>query len=291
MNFYTLGFVILETILVVATKYFFSLGIHPYFFVLFTGLSASIILLIYLIVSNQIDKSFIKWSVIKTSLATGVFASLANLIGFLGLKMTSVTNYAFLNRTNLLIIPILSWIILKEKIKPIIFPLAGLALIGVLLLTGDWRLMVNISGDSLALLAAVAVSLDFIYQKKAVTKTFKDEVAFWRRLISAFLVGSIWLFTPELGQAMWQYWPWMILFSFGFAMISVFLVRAVASQPVAEFSLFSSIGPLLVALTAFFALNEKLNQYQIAGGALIFGSIFIFNLIKKQESLKLKGKV
>lgn len=277
MNRYTIPFVLLDTLGITATKHLFNLGVHPYFFVLTTGVISSIMLFLYLSLTRQVDQSFFQTQVIKKSAASGIFISLANLLGFLALKIIPATNYILLFRTSLLMIPVLAYLIIKEPVKRQLLPLAVLALIGVWLLTGDIQLYFRISGYSLALSAALMSSLDFIFQKKATASISPDVIAFWRRLVSALLVGSVWLFTPQLGSTQWQYWPYFLIFSLGFFLISLSLIRALKSQPVADFNLYSNITPVLTGLIAFLFLNERLNSFQFAGAGLIMISVLVYN--------------
>lgn len=277
MNKYTVTFVILDALGITATKYFFNLGVHPYFFVLVTGIVSSAMIFLYLSLTHRVNQSFFQTQVIKKSAASGIFISLANLLGFLALKIIPATNYILLFRTSLLMIPVLAWLIIKEPVKRQLLPLAALALIGVWLLTGDVQLYFRISGYSLALSAALMSSLDFIFQKKATASISPDVIAFWRRLVSALLVGSVWLFTPQLGNIQWQYWPYFLIFSLGFFLISLALIRSLKSQPVADFNLYSNITPVLTGLIAFLFLNERLNLFQFAGAGLIMASIIVYN--------------
>lgn len=284
MNKYTIAFVSLDALGITATKYFFNLGVHPYFFVLITGLFTSGFLLIYLLITKQFNRTLFNLKSIKKSFPTALFIALANLFAFLALKIIPATNYVLLLRTSLFMIPILAWIILKEKINLRLFPLAFVTIIGVWLLTGDLKLIISLSGYSLALLAALMSSLDFIYQKRALITISKDVVVFWRRLLSALLVGSFWFFTPRLGEAKWQYWPWFICFSFGFFLLSLVLIRALKSQPVAEFNLLANLTPIIVGLISWWYLKEILSKEQILGAGLIFGSIFVYNLLNRYDS-------
>jgi len=283
MNRYTILFVFLDAFGVTATKYFFTLGIHPYFFVLITGLLTSGFLFAYLGITKQFNYSLFSLKTIKKSLPSALFIALANLFGFLSLKIIPATYYILLFRTSLFMIPILAWLILREKINFKLFPLALVAIIGVWLLTGDWRLIISLSGYSLALLAALMSSLDFIYQKQASIAISKDVVVFWRRLISALLVGSIWWFTPGLGTANWNYFFWFVIFSFGFFLLSLTLIRALKSQPVADFNLLANLTPILVGLLSWWFLKEILTIEQLFGAGLILGSILVYNLLNKYD--------
>jgi len=280
--FYLFLFVVLDAFGVSFSKYFFNLGVHPYFFVFLSGLTAALLLLTYLLIKKISLLKIFNKQTIKSALPTSIFISLASLFGFLSLKYISPTNYALLFRTNLLFIPWLSKIILKEKASWLLYPLGLVVLTGVWLLNNDWTLYFNVSGYSLALLAALMSAFDFIYQKKATININKDVVAFWRRLISAIAVGSIWLLTPQLGFSN-KYFIKIMLFGIGLFLISLALIRALVSQKVAKVNLYSNITVMLIALISYFAFNERLTSIQILGGGLIMGAIIVYNIYGRYD--------
>ena len=79
MNFYNLGFVATEVIMLVVGKYLLNLGIHPYFYGLITGIAAAIIMLTILKL-RPTGKTLI------ASLPTIIFFTTANALGFVALK-------------------------------------------------------------------------------------------------------------------------------------------------------------------------------------------------------------
>ena len=284
-----LCFVVLEAGTTLLMKQLLNLAIHPYFVVLVSGLAASALMAVAFWRQPSFKKELLNLKVIKSIWPTAVFITLGNLFGFAALKLTRATNYILLARTSVLLSPILAWLILREKVNHKIWPLVASVLLGIWLLTGDWRLIFNLSGDSLAALTALTISLDFIWQKRAMIKVPLELMAFWRRLLSAILVGGIWLVTPQLGQTSFHF-TGLGGMALGFAGMSFFMARALKVQAVAEFNLLINLSPVLVGLSAYFLFGERLSGGQLVGAAFIIGSLVTFNLIKKQESLKLKAK-
>jgi len=291
MNVFTLGFILAEACGVLLFKHLLNIGMHPYFIVLTTGILSSLGMGLIYWGKLSFRKNVKKLSSIKASLPSALAISIASLFGFISLKLTTVTNYTFIARLSVLLTPVLAWLILKEKINHKIWPLIMLTIAGILLLTGDWRMAFHISGDSLALLAALGITFDFIFQKKAIRKTTLEAMAFWRRLAHAFLVGSIWLLTPQLGRASVHDIGWILLMSFGYFALSILMAKAINSQTVADFNLYITLTPALVAILAFFLFKDKLNYYQLFGAGLIITSIFVYNLIRKYDSRHNSGKV
>ncbi|HKZ35079.1 MAG TPA: DMT family transporter [Patescibacteria group bacterium] len=278
MNLYNLGFVATEVILLVVGKYLLNTGIHPYFYALVTGVVAAVIIW-------QLKKVKPHLPALITSLPTILFFTIANTLGFAAIKFTTLTNYNFIIQSSLLIMPLTAWLILGEKIRPLIFPLALINLTGIALLSGGRLLPLHFNGDLLALAAAVFVSLDFVWQKKAALKINQDEVAFWRRLISSLALGIFWLLTPTFGRADWQSGLLLIPISLFYVSMSLLMVRCLRIQPVADFNLFITLSPVLTALAAFLWLGETMNQTQFWGAGLILASILVYNWLSKAYDL------
>jgi len=273
MIHYNLWFVATEVILLVVGKYLLNTGIHPYFYGLVTGTFAAVIILV-------LKKINLKLSALVTSLPTILFFTIANSLGFAALKFTTLTNYNFIIQISLLIMPIFGWLFLKEKIRWLIFPLALVNLTGIALLSGLNRLGLEI-GVGLTLLAAVFLSLDFVWQKKAALKISQDEVAFWRRLISSLIIGIFWLLTPQLGTASWGNAMVLIPISLFYVSLSLLMVRCLKIQSVADFNLFITLSPVVTAIAAFLLLKETMNPNQFLGAGLIMASILVYNWYRK----------
>ena len=273
MIHYNLWFVATEVILLVVGKYLLNTGIHPYFYGLVTGTFAAVIILV-------LKKINLKLSALVTSLPTILFFTIANSLGFAALKFTTLTNYNFIIQISLLIMPIFGWLFLKEKIRWLIFPLALVNLTGIALLSGLNRLGLEI-GVGLTLLAAVFLSLDFVWQKKAALKISQDEVAFWRRLISSLIIGIFWLLTPQLGTASWGNAMVLIPISLFYVSLSLLMVRCLKIQSVADFNLFITLSPVLTTIAAFLLLKESMNPNQFLGAGLIMASILVYNWYRK----------
>ena len=265
MNLYNLGFVTTEVILLVIGKYLLNLGIHPYFYALMTGVTAAIIMQIAF-------KLKLTCKTLIASLPTILFFTIANSLGFMALKFSQLT--------SLLIMPFFANWFLQEPIRWIIFPLALFNLTGIALLTGLNQFKLQL-GDGLTLLAAVFVGLDFVWQKKAALKIDQNVVAFWRRLISSIFLGSFWLITPQLGHASWQNGLILIPISLLYVSLSLLMVRALISQPVADFNLFITLSPVLTAMAAYWLLKERMTQTQLIGAFLVLLSIVVYNWYRK----------
>lgn len=291
MSWLILSFVLLESSTFLLFKLLIDANFHPYLLVSLSTLISSIFLLIWYLPSKSFKSQAFRIASIKASLPTALFIGLGNVFGFLALKYILATKYIFLNRISVLISPILAYLLLKEKINNKVWPLIGLTVVGIWLLAGNTETNLNFWGTVLALLTAVTVSLDFIFQKKAMIKLEPEVMAFWRRLLSAFVSLSMWLVLPNLGEFKVSLVPYILLISLGFFAMSICLAKALNKHLVGEFNLLINLSPVLASLGAMVFLKERVSSGQVVGAGLILGSIIIYNLITKYDSRHNSGQV
>ncbi|PJA22772.1 hypothetical protein COX59_02105 [Candidatus Beckwithbacteria bacterium CG_4_10_14_0_2_um_filter_47_25] len=99
MNRYNFWFLTTEVTLLIVGKYLLNTGIHPYFYALVTGVTAGLVILIWLRLRIRLNSLLV-------SLPTILFFTIANSLGFAALKLTSLTNYNFIIQISLLIMPL-----------------------------------------------------------------------------------------------------------------------------------------------------------------------------------------
>ena len=284
MNRYTLAFILLEAFLMISLKYLMTQGIHPYFLVFATGITSTLFLWLWLWLNHQISKANFNSVSLKYSLPSALFFGLANILGFLGLNLTTATNYSLISRSSVIFIPLLALWLIKEKAINVIYPLGVLILVGIKLLSGNNQLLIHWSGDSLAVLAALAASLDFIFQKRALKFVAKDIIAWWRRLVSCLIGGIIWLLTPNLGAINTHYFAFIAVLGLAYVLISLALIRALQKSPVSHFNLFTALTPILVSINGFILFKDRLNSIQLLGAGIILGSILVYNLLSSYDT-------
>jgi drug/metabolite transporter (DMT)-like permease len=283
MSWLILSFVLLESSTFLLFKFLINANFHPYLLVSLSTFISSILLLIWYLPKKSFKSQVFHLTSVKASLPTALFIGLGNVFGFLALKYILATKYIFLNRTSVLLSPILAFWLMKEKINHKIWPLIGLTIIGIWLLAGNIDTNINWFGTALALLTAITVSLDFIYQKKAMIKLLPEVMAFWRRFLSGFVTLSMWLILPKLGVFNVSLIPYVLLLSLGFFAMSICLAKALKKHKVGEFNLLINLTPVLASLGAMILLKEMVTSHQMIGAGLILGSIVIYNLITNYD--------
>ena len=117
MNWWTLGFVLFEVILLITAKFVLNIQLHPYYYISIISLITSLELLIFLKITNRIKVGFWSLKTIKSIVPSSLFIGLASAFGFLSIKLTTATNYALINKTTTLMSPLLAFIILREPVN------------------------------------------------------------------------------------------------------------------------------------------------------------------------------
>lgn len=220
------------------------------------------------------DKKTIKYAFILGLILLGMFISMT-----FGLKYTTASNAGFLISLSVVLIPIISFVFLKQKIEKSVAVGVFLALIGIALLTLDAQFKINI-GDLLCILCALFCSVHVI-----VIGIFTKEVD--SIALGALQLGFagifsmvISLFTENMKL------PDTALSWFSVLMLSVFctaigyIVQSAAQQytSATHTGLILSLEPVFSAVLAYMFLGEMLAPRGYAGAAILMLSVLIAEL-------------
>lgn len=220
------------------------------------------------------DKKTIKYAFILGLILLGMFISMT-----FGLKYTTASNAGFLISLSVVLIPIISFVFLKQKIEKSAAVGVFLALIGIALLTLDAQFKINI-GDLLCILCAVFCSIHVIvigiFTKKV------DSIALGALQLGFAGIFSmvISLFTENMKL------PDTALSWFSVLMLSVFctaigyIVQSAAQQytSATHTGLILSLEPVFSAVLAYMFLGEMLAPGGYAGAAILMLSVLIAEL-------------
>ncbi len=227
-------------------------------------------------------KSISKRKVMKASLI-GLFLFLAFYFQTVGLQYTTASKNAFLTATNIIIVPFLSFVIFKDKIKSKNILGAIVTLIGIGFLSVEAGGFTGINkGDLLTLVCAVFFALQIFYTDHVV----KD--------IDAEVILVI-----QMGVAMVLSW-FAVVFTksyvmpFTFEALQSILYLGIAStliafglQTWAQKHTNSTEAAVLLSTEAFFGmiasiiiLKEAMTIQLLIGAVLIFTGVIIVEVIK-----------
>lgn len=207
---------------------------------------------------------------------TGV--TLYYLLQHYGIRHTNATDAAILISLSPVFIALISWVLMREPVKPT--GLAGL----ILALTGSFLVITNgnltsmgsgarFKGDILILLTAVSWAFYSIYGKKLLGRYSTITLIKYTTIIGTALLFPFTL--PEIihyGIPNLDGFGWLnMLYLGGAASVYGYLAwyRALSVLPAVTVGSYLYFRPLLTAVIAAVVLNEKITLYGLTGGLLI----------------------
>lgn len=218
----------------------------------------------------------------------GVIAGVLLFGGFFlqtaGIQLTIVSNSAFLTTTNVIMVPFISWLMIKKRPHPRVFISVALGFLGVSILTRAFESSIQFNaGDLLCLLSAVCWAAQIAYTERAAKDVNADSFTFLELAVAAVLSLIVFLFfdIPKMAAVTDVIMPlltclWLGVTGTGFAFWA---------QSVAQRHMSSSKAVLIMSLEAVFAslfsvlMGFEAFRYTLAlGGGIIMTSILLLEL-------------
>lgn len=227
------------------------------------------------------DIKEIKVPEIKKGGAIGVFLFLAFLFQTIGLQYTTASKNAFLTATNIVIVPFLSWVILRKKVSRNSFLGALVTLVGIGFLSGDGLTLGSINlGDALTLVCAIFFALQIFYTDFFV-KDIKPGIIMIAQMGTAAMLSWVTVFFSS--ETTFYINGETILPILYLGIISTLLAYGI--QTWSQKYVGSSESAVILSTEAFFGmmasviiLNEQITTPMIIGAALIFIGILIVEI-------------
>jgi drug/metabolite transporter (DMT)-like permease len=200
----------------------------------------------------------------------GVFLFGAYAFQTVALLYTSASNTGFLTGLNVVMVPVLSSIMLRHRIPHMIKIAVALSVAGLFLLCGNGSLNFN-TGDILAATCAVCVSLHLIYTGEfARTSDY-----YWLTAVQLGIVAMLsTVFAVVRGKQVFIWYPhliWTLLICAVIATVFAFLVQTSMQRFISHSNtaLIFCTEPVFAAGYAWFAINERLGLFGLAGALFI----------------------
>ncbi|MDF2679582.1 MAG: conserved hypothetical rane protein [Brevibacillus sp.] len=222
---------------------------------------------------------------------TGV--ALFNLFMFWALERTDATNVGLLSTLNPVSIAIFSFLLVKEKIRPlqILAMLISFGGVLVVLSNGDLGHLANLHfnvGD-LWMLAAVAMwGIYSVCARWAMQTVTPLMSTLYSGVFGVALMLPFNLTTFTIQNTNWPFW--VSLFYVGVLATVVSMVMwNVGVQKVGATSsgMFLNFNPVFTAILAFFLLGERMTTVQLLGSVIVIVGCYLFSRLK---NVSLKGK-
>ena len=227
----------------------------------------------------------------KNEIRHGVIAGFLLFLGFLlqtmGMQYTIISNSAFLTTTNVIMVPFISWILMRKRPKTRIFVSIALGFIGVSILTRAYDANISFNlGDVLCLLSAVCFALQIAYTEFAVKKVNADSFTFLQ-LASTAVFSLVYMLIFDGGSlSRVTNLPAGLLACIYLGATCTFF--AFWAQSVAQKHMPSSKAALILSMEAVFASifsvllgYENLELTLVVGGGIIMASIILLEVNNK----------
>ncbi len=247
------------------------------------------LILLPLLIARRRDLRLIRQSLPQLLILALVGFVINKLLEYGGLALTTASDVALLIASESIFTAILSWVLLRERFKP----LAGFALllgfIGVYLIVersfspnipsggGIWRII----GDLLVILALLIEAFYTVRGKVLLIKyppllitaaSIVISTLFWMPVAAWEILSVGW---HPLGLMAWLSIGWMALMSTAIAYLAWFQGLAKVDGSAAASTLF--IQPLLGTILAIMLLHDQLTPMTIIGGILIIASVYLIS--------------
>lgn len=220
----------------------------------------------------------------RMSLVAGFFFGFDIALWHASLTLTSVANATFLVNLGTAAVGLIAWLALGERPGRTWLPALAIALGGAWLLsTGraiDSEASLNsaaLSGDLLALTAALMVGLYLFFAKLARRRDSAMSVLFWSTAVTlavsavaSFARGET-LIPPDISWFMWPLALAVVAHVLGQGLI----VAGVGRTPAALAGLLLLIQPVAAALLAWPLFREFLTPVQLTGAALVLLGVWL----------------
>lgn len=257
---------------------------------LFTGLRfllAGLVVLPFAIREQINAKTKLSLGSFKWLLPIGVIFFLALALQQVGLMTTNVTKAGFLTALYVLFVPLILFVILREKQVWIIWPAALLALTGIYMLSGGEISSLN-GGDWLMVVGAVFWAVHVILMGKVVVKMGTPVTMATSQFLICGCLGVLGYFAapltgipePVASLSMIREALPEILYAGIFAGALAFSLQAIAQQYTAASSaaILLSSESLFAALFGAILLGERLSIIGYLGCGLIFLAMVLVEL-------------
>src|SRR6056297_382489 len=252
-------------------------NVKPFYFISLRFITAFIVLT--LILNTRLKK--INWRTFKIGSFLGLWLFFGFAFQIYGLQFTTASRSGFITGLSVIIVPILSIFILKDK--PTLSSWLGvlLALTGLYFLTGFTEAGFNY-GDLLTFFCAVSIAMQIVF----LSKYIKDEdplVITWLQITTVMVLGTIISFFETSAGPLSLNSIWVIIYTGIFATALAIFVQSRAQQftTSTHAGLIFSLEPVFGAIFSFLILNERLSTMGMIGAVLIFSGIILSEIGNK----------
>ena len=219
-------------------------------------------------------------TVIKYSIILGVLAVIAVLSMTFGVQYTTASNAGFLISLSVVMIPLISVVVLKKRIKAKLLLSVILATIGIVCLTLNEQLTIN-KGDILCILCAASFAVQVLIMERIPKSVDSVAIGALQLGITAVVnfILSFFLenFTVPSDLKVWG--VIVILGVFCTAFCYIIQIYALKNTSAIQAGIILSLEPVFSAIFAYIFLGELLSKQGYIGAILLFISVILAGIV------------
>lgn len=204
----------------------------------------------------------------KNTFFAGVFLFSGYLASNYGLRFTTSINYSFLNKSNLIFIPLLAFFFLREKITKEKIFLAFIFFIGIYLVTTSGKFIIPHFGDLLVIIATFFFS-SFTIMNKNLVKMLEPEIASWGVLSCVAILALIFGFILKINIFSSAGILFVFLSGLVEGIIILFINKTIRITNMTYYVMMIMFTPVINLILGILFLNEMINFIQLIGGIII----------------------
>ena len=221
-------------------------------------------------------------------LQAGILMGTALFVGFafqiVGLQYTTPSKNAFLTALNVVMVPFISFILLRKKINRKSIAGAAMAIVGVGLLSLEKNMSLSM-GDALTLVCAVGFAFQIFFTSEFVKK-YRAVVLNFIQMLTAVLLSAICLFL--FGETDFHVTPqgWLSVLYLGVVSTALCYLLQTASQKYVDetkAAIILSMESVFGTLFSILILHEQVTLRMVCGCVIILAAVIVSNLADTQE--------
>ncbi|RZT22780.1 DMT family transporter [Fictibacillus sp. BK138] len=260
-------------------------------------IAAILLLFIIYFFKRSSFQEFKNKSLLKSGMLLGFWLFLGYGFQTVGLLYTTSSKAGFITGLSVVLVPLFSYVLLKQKLNWQIGISSLLAVAGLYLLTIHNRFSLNI-GDGYVLLCAVSFALHIVFTGKF-AKSFDALCLTVLQLFTVSFLSFITAFFTERWQEIFAINMLLksevitaLLITSLFATALAFLAQTYFQSftTPARVALIFAMEPVFAAITAFIVLNERLGSKALFGCILILFGMILSELKYSDFTFKKKTK-
>lgn len=240
---------------------------------------------VLLVVARRNGRSVFSWKLTAAGLFIGFWLFGGYALQTIGLLYTSPSKAGFITGLSVVLVPLFSYLFLKEAMTWPKLLGVGLAVVGLYLLAFSGTLSLNL-GDLLVFGCAICFALQIVFTGRFAPHFAALPLAIVQLWTVALLSLLYALFFENWQQALlWNTYLqadvfWGLLITSIFATAFAFLAQTALQKKTSatHVALIFALEPVFAALTAYFWIDEVMTAKQLAGGALIFSGMILAEL-------------